>query len=133
MTELTSAGADVKYHSDIHFTPKGTGYDFAPEFVTITRTPDGQGSLQYKLPDYEQKAAEWKQLWGADGIAAALDATYVTVMTMYLEEGTITLAPDKYTQERAEGTVTKTWPGTYLVLQNRQNSRSKCNSKPSDH
>lgn len=121
MTELTSAGADVKYHSDIHFTPKGIGYDFAPEFVTITRMPDGQGSLQYKLPDYAQKAADGRR-YGVQMNAASLDATYVTVMTMYLEEGTITLTPDKYTQERAEGTVTKTWPGTYVVLQNRQNS-----------
>ena len=120
MTELTRASADVKYHSDIRFTPKGIGYDYAPEFVTITRTPDGQGSLQYKLPDYAQKAADGS--YEVQMNAASLDATYVTVMTMYLEEGTITLAPDKYTQERAEGTVTKTWPGTYVVLQNRQNS-----------
>lgn len=120
MTELTSVGADVKYHSDIRFTPKGIGYDYAPEFVTITRMPDGQGSLQYKLPDYAQKAADGS--YEVQMNAASLDATYVIVMTMYLEEGTITLAPDKYTQERAEGTVTKTWPGTYVVLQNRQNS-----------
>ena len=120
MTELTSVGADVKYHSDIRFTPKDTGYDYAPEFVTITRKPDGQGSLQYKLPDYAQKAADGS--YGVQMNAASLDAAYVTVMTMYLEEGTITLSPDKYTQERAEGAVTKTWPGTYVVLQNRQNS-----------
>ncbi len=121
MTELTRAGADVKYHSDIRFTPKGTGYAYAPEFVTITRTPDGQDGLQEKLPDYAQKAADGSY-YGVQMNAAALDATYVTVMTMYLEEGTITLTPDAYTQERAEGTVTKTWPGTYVVLQNRQNS-----------
>ena len=120
MTEITNAGADVKYHSDIRFIPKGIGYDYAPEFVSITRTPDGQGSLQYKLPDYAQKAADGS--YEVQMNAASLDATYVTVMTMYLEEGTITLASDKYTQERAEGTVTKTWPGTYVVLQNRQNS-----------
>lgn len=120
VTELTSAGADVKYHSDIRFTPNGNGYDYAPEFVTITRTPDDQSSLQYKLPDYAQKATDGS--YEVQMNAAALAATYVTVMTMYLEEGTITLTPDAYTQERAEGTVTKTWPGTYVVLQNRQNS-----------
>ena len=121
MTKLTSGdGADVKYHSDIRFTPNGNGYDYAPEFVTITRTPDDQSSLQYKLPDYAQKAADGS--YEVQMNAASLKATYVTVMTMYLEEGTITLTPDKYTQERAEGTVTKTWPGTYVVLQNRQNS-----------
>lgn len=120
-TSLSTDEKAVKYHSLITFTPRSTQAGNFPEYITLTL---GSGEeKKVKLSEYE--SATKNETTGAYTFrmpAESMAACYVTKETMYLEEGTISITEDGYTQEKATGTVTKKWPGDYVILQNKDNN-----------
>ena len=123
-TELTPSGTDtaIKYHSTIRFTSKVSGIN-PPEYITLTlKDHDGNTVTNIsKLPEY---GAEESGTYTFQMPALDVEASYVTVETLYLEDGTISITEGGYTQARSTGEVRKTWPGSYVILQNRTNDNT---------
>lgn len=112
-----SMNEKVKYHSKITLTPKNLQAGKVPEFITLTL---GYGEeKKVKLSEYATKDGD---AYTFTMPAMAVAASYVTEETMYLEEGTISITESGYTQTKSSGTVTKTWPGNYVILQNKDNN-----------
>ena len=103
---LPAAGAQVKYHSEVVFTAKTSGEP--GEYITVNT-----GNKAERLSEITNKTF---RMPAGDTLAA-----YSDVLTLYLEEGSIAIETDRYTQIKASGIVTRTWPGSYVILQNAEN------------
>ena len=120
--ELTDSGASVKYHSAVVFEPKDTANADPAEFVTLTMTdPESNVSGSTVSDLLSEYATETSGSYAFSMPAQAIAGTYVTTETLYLEEGTISITESGYTQDKAEGPVTRIWRGTYNILQNAEN------------
>lgn len=127
-TQKTQASVTVSYHSKISFTPLNTEEAVVPEFVALTLTSPSwvqnpAAAVETTLPEYV-KAPEGN-VYTFQMPDYTIAASYVTTRTMYLDEGSIAITEDGYTQQRADGSVTKTWRGDYEILQNAQNTAGK--------
>lgn len=113
--------ATVKYHSAIRFEPKDPSKADPAEFVTLTLGSDSASPTK-KLPDYAK--AEENENYTFTMPAQDIVGSYVTEETLYLEEGTISITENGYTQTKTDKTVEKTWRGAYKILQNAENDVS---------
>ena len=112
---LSETGAEVKYHFLLQFKQKDGSGNTPEEFVTLTI-----GDETVKLPDYG--SADTERNYSFRMPASNVKASYVTVEDLYLENGTISITEDGYTQQKKEGLTKKTWRGDYQILQNADNN-----------
>lgn len=118
---LSNTKVNVKYHSAIKFVLKTQGVAASPEFITLTLY-DGSKQTKIKLPEY---ALLERNIYSFTMPAMNIEAMYITVETLYLDDGTISITPTGYTHSKATGDIVKNWPGDYVILQNASNDSSK--------
>ena len=118
---LSNTKVNVKYHSAIKFVLKTQGVAASPEFITLTLY-DGSKQTKIKLPEY---ALLERDVYSFTMPAMNIEAMYITVETLYLDDGTISITPTGYTHSKATGDIVKNWPGDYVILQNASNDSSK--------
>ena len=126
-TDSAGHSATVKYHSVIRFEPKDSSKVDPAEFVTLTLSNSSVSSndsvsFKTKLPDY---ASTENDNYTFTMPAQNVEGSYITTETLYLEDGTISITENSYTQTKTAGEVNKTWRGDYQILQNAQNNASK--------
>lgn len=113
---VNGTAVSVKYHSAIKFEPRNLSSIDPAEFVTLTFGNDSDTSTM-KLSDY---AKESNNVYIFTMPAQNVAGSYITVETLYLEDGTISITENDYTQQKTDGNVNKTWRGNYQILQNAQ-------------
>ena len=132
-TSLTSSGnakvtAELKYHSDVKFEPVDTENPDPAEFVTLSmmKAVDSVATsttTKTKLSKYGNVLPDSGYRFTMP--ASGMEASYVTVEPLYLEDGTISISEQSYTQAKTTGTITETWRGSYEILQNAQDNAEK--------
>ncbi|MDO5389703.1 MAG: InlB B-repeat-containing protein [Eubacteriales bacterium] len=102
---------DIDYHATVTFKPKDPDNPPKPQYVTLTLTDDEGNETTVKLSSYGTPGSggSYSFLMPASDVAASK----VTTQTLYLDDGTINITKNGYTQNG----VTKEWLGDYVILQ----------------
>lgn len=111
-TPLGASGAEVDYRTKITFSLKGTGADAFPEFVWLDFTAF---SKRESLEVYaEVEGGKYSFTMPASDI----EAIFEKIITLYLENGTIDIDADGYTQNSK----TTVWHGFYTIWMDANNN-----------
>ena len=119
VTTINSSDAgnelEVKYHSVITFTT----VDSTPaEYVTLKHYQNEKTTLTSK-----DKVADYTDYTFSMPAEAMIATEYITVETLYLDDGTISITESGYTMVKNDSTVVNiTWPGDYIILQCEDNN-----------